>query len=190
VLPPLAPRKRVALDRANAMQVGVTCAKAGCRARFARRRHRTDARAQEACSAPGWLASRDVAEAKAKRHQAAAFLEERKAEFDQCTVRAPAAGTRQGSRHPRPVRLDFCVHDARSTEAGREVTDEGLRQPFWAKRSPRLATRRETVGHRDECLRRADSCPPKGCPGMAGLDVKRPSRITAANVANRRDSGH
>ncbi|HEY2184942.1 MAG TPA: hypothetical protein VGH39_08100 [Xanthobacteraceae bacterium] len=35
----------------------------------------------------------DVAEAKAKRDQAASFLEEGKAEFDQCTVRAPAAGT-------------------------------------------------------------------------------------------------
>lgn len=35
----------------------------------------------------------DVAEAKAKRDQAAAFLEEGKAEFDQCTVRVPAPGT-------------------------------------------------------------------------------------------------
>ena len=35
----------------------------------------------------------DVAEAKAKRDQAAAFLEEGNAELDQCSVRAPVAGT-------------------------------------------------------------------------------------------------
>ena len=35
----------------------------------------------------------DITEAKARRDSAAAFLDEGKAELDQCTVRAPAAGT-------------------------------------------------------------------------------------------------
>jgi hypothetical protein len=38
--------------------------------------------------------------------------------------RATRSPNRQGSRHPRPARLDFCAHDARSTEAGREVADQ------------------------------------------------------------------
>ncbi len=35
----------------------------------------------------------DIAEAKARRDSAAAFLDEGKADLDQCSVRAPAAGT-------------------------------------------------------------------------------------------------
>jgi multidrug resistance efflux pump len=35
----------------------------------------------------------DIAEAKAKRDSAAAFLDEGKADLDQCSVKAPAAGT-------------------------------------------------------------------------------------------------
>jgi hypothetical protein len=60
----------------------------------------------------------DVAEAKAKRDQAAAFLEERKAEFDQFKARAPAAGTVKilGTSVSTSRLLP---HDARSTEAGR-----------------------------------------------------------------------
>jgi multidrug efflux pump subunit AcrA (membrane-fusion protein) len=37
----------------------------------------------------------DIAEAQARRAAAAAFLEEGKAELDQCAIRAPAAGTVQ-----------------------------------------------------------------------------------------------
>ena len=35
----------------------------------------------------------DISEAKAKRDSAAAFLDEGKTDLDQCSVRAPAAGT-------------------------------------------------------------------------------------------------
>ena len=35
----------------------------------------------------------DIAEAKARRDSAAAFLDEGKADLDQCSVRAPTAGT-------------------------------------------------------------------------------------------------
>jgi multidrug resistance efflux pump len=87
---------RAALDRANAMQVGVSITLA--QRLVVERDSRVadavlmDARKKLALLQAGSRAE-DVAEAKAKRDQAAAFLEERKAEFDQCTVRAPAAGT-------------------------------------------------------------------------------------------------
>jgi multidrug resistance efflux pump len=87
---------RAALDRANAMQVGISITLA--QRLVVERDSRVadavlmDARKKLALLQAGSRAE-DVAEAKAKRDQAAAFLEERKAEFDQCTVRAPAAGT-------------------------------------------------------------------------------------------------
>ena len=141
VLPPLAPRKRALHSIAPTRCRSASLAQRPVVERDARVADAVlmHARKKLALLQAGSRAE-DVAEAKAKRHQAAAFLEERKAEFDQCTVRAPAAGTRQGSRHPRPVRLDFCVHDARSTEAGREVTDEGLRQGLLGEAVTPLAT--------------------------------------------------
>ena len=87
---------RAALDRANAMQVGVaiTLAQRLVVERDSRVADAVlmDARKKLALLEAGSRAE-DVAEAKAKRDQAAAFLEEGKAEFDQCTVRAPAPGT-------------------------------------------------------------------------------------------------
>jgi multidrug efflux pump subunit AcrA (membrane-fusion protein) len=87
---------RAALDRANAMQIGVSITLA--QRLGVERDSRVadavlmDARKRLALLQAGSRAE-DVAEAKAKRDQAAAFLEEGKAEFDQCAVRAPAAGT-------------------------------------------------------------------------------------------------
>jgi multidrug efflux pump subunit AcrA (membrane-fusion protein) len=87
---------RAALDRANAMQIGVSITLA--QRLVVERDSRVadavlmDARKRLALLQAGSRAE-DVAEAKAKRDQAAAFLEEGKAEFDQCAVRAPAAGT-------------------------------------------------------------------------------------------------
>jgi hypothetical protein len=87
---------RAALDRANAMQVGVSITVA--QRLVVERDSRVadavlmDARKKLALLEAGSRAE-DVAEAKAKRDQAATFVEEGKAEFDQCTVRAPAAGT-------------------------------------------------------------------------------------------------
>jgi multidrug efflux pump subunit AcrA (membrane-fusion protein) len=40
-----------------------------------------------------WLLQANIAEAKARHDSAAAFLDEGKADLDQCSVRAPAAGT-------------------------------------------------------------------------------------------------
>jgi len=87
---------RAALDRANAMQVGVSITLA--QRLVVERDSRVadavlmDARKKLALLEAGSRAE-DVAEAKARRDQAAAMLEERKADFDQCTVRAPVAGT-------------------------------------------------------------------------------------------------
>jgi multidrug efflux pump subunit AcrA (membrane-fusion protein) len=87
---------RAALDRANAMQVGVSITLA--QRLVAERDSRVadamlmDARKKLALLKAGSRAE-DVAEAKARRDQAAAFLEEGNAELDQCTVRAPVAGT-------------------------------------------------------------------------------------------------
>lgn len=87
---------RAALDRANAMEVGVSVTLA--QRLVAQRDSRVadallmDARKKLALLEAGSRAE-DVAEAKARRDQAAAFLDEGKAELDQCTVRAPAAGT-------------------------------------------------------------------------------------------------
>jgi len=87
---------RAALDRANAMQVGISIALA--QRLVTERDSRVadallmDARKKLALLQAGSRAE-DIAEAKARREQAAAFLEEGNAELDQCTVRAPAAGT-------------------------------------------------------------------------------------------------
>jgi len=87
---------RAALDRANAMEVGVSVTLA--QRLVAQRDSRVadallmDARKKLALLKAGSRAE-DISEAKAKRDQAAAFLDEGKAELDQCTVRAPAAGT-------------------------------------------------------------------------------------------------
>jgi multidrug efflux pump subunit AcrA (membrane-fusion protein) len=87
---------RAALDRANAMQicVSITLAQRLVVERDSRVADAVlmDARKRLALLQAGSRAE-DVDEAKAKRDQAAAFLEEGRAEFDQCTVRAPAAGT-------------------------------------------------------------------------------------------------
>ena len=86
---------RSALDRANAMQVGVSITLA--QRPVVERDSRAGAVLMHARKKLALLQAgsraEDVAEAKAKRDQAAAFLEEGKAEFDQCAVRAPAAGT-------------------------------------------------------------------------------------------------
>jgi multidrug resistance efflux pump len=87
---------RAALDRANAMQIGVSITLAQ-RLVVERDSRVADAVLMDARKRPALLQAgsraEDVDEAKAKRDQAAAFLEEGRAEFDQCTVRAPAAGT-------------------------------------------------------------------------------------------------
>jgi HlyD family secretion protein len=84
---------RAARDRTNAMQIGVsiTLAPRPVVERDSRVADAVlmDARKRLALLQVGSRAE-DVAEAKAKRDH---FLEERKAEFDQCTVRTPAAGT-------------------------------------------------------------------------------------------------
>jgi HlyD family secretion protein len=86
---------RDALDRANELQVGVSITRADL---FLARRDYGIAEA-EFVEAEKRLAllnagsrAEDVAEAQAKRDAAAAFLEEGKAELDQCTLHAPAAG--------------------------------------------------------------------------------------------------
>ena len=89
---------RDALDRANALEVGVSITRAEL---FLAQRDYRIAEAElveaekrltliNAGSRP-----EDIAEGQAKRDAAAAFLEEGKAELDQCSVRAPAAGTAQ-----------------------------------------------------------------------------------------------
>ncbi len=87
---------RAALDRANAMEVGVSITLA--QRLVTQRDSRVadallmDARKKLALLKAGSRAE-DIAEAKAKRDQAGAFLQEGNAELDQCTVRAPVAGT-------------------------------------------------------------------------------------------------
>ena len=89
---------RDALDRANALQVGVSITRADLF--LAQREYRiaeaqlVDAEKKLALLKAGSRAE-DVAEAQAKRDATAAFLEAGKAELDQCAVRAPAAGTAQ-----------------------------------------------------------------------------------------------
>jgi HlyD family secretion protein len=87
---------RAALERANAMEVGVAITLA--QRLIVERDSRVadaqlvDARKKLALLNAGSRAE-DIAEAKARRDGAAAFLGEGKADLDQCSVRAPAAGT-------------------------------------------------------------------------------------------------
>ena len=87
---------RAALDRAHGLEVGVSITLA--QLLVAERDSRVadavlvDARKKLALLKVG-SRYEDIAEAKARRDSAAAFLEEGKAELDQCSVRAPTAGT-------------------------------------------------------------------------------------------------
>jgi HlyD family secretion protein len=87
---------RAALDRANSLELGVGITRA--QLLVAERDSRVadaqlvDARKKLALLTAGSRAE-DIAEAKARRDSAAAFLDEGRAELEQCTVRAPAAGT-------------------------------------------------------------------------------------------------
>jgi multidrug efflux pump subunit AcrA (membrane-fusion protein) len=87
---------RAALDRANAMEVGVSITLAQ-RLVVERDSHVADAQLVDARKKLALLnagsRAEDIAEAKARRDGAAAFLSEGKADLDQCSVRAPAAGT-------------------------------------------------------------------------------------------------
>jgi HlyD family secretion protein len=87
---------RAALDRAHAMEVGIsiTLAQLLVVQRDSRVADATlvDARKKLALLKAG-SRFEDIAEAKARRDSAAALLDEGKAELDQCSVRAPAAGT-------------------------------------------------------------------------------------------------
>ena len=87
---------RAALDRAHAMEVGVsiTLAQLLVVERDSRVADATlvDARKKLALLKAG-SRFEDIDEAKARRDSAAALLDEGKAELDQCSVRAPAAGT-------------------------------------------------------------------------------------------------
>ena len=87
---------RATLKRANAPQPGVSITIA--QLLVAERDSRVadaqlvDARKKLALLKAGSREA-DIAEAKARRDSAAALLDEGKAELDQCTLRAPAAGT-------------------------------------------------------------------------------------------------
>jgi multidrug resistance efflux pump len=87
---------RAALDRAHAMEVGVSITLA--QLLVVERDSRVadavlvDARKKLALLRAGTRVE-DIAEAKARRDSAAAFLDEGKADLDQCAVKAPAAGT-------------------------------------------------------------------------------------------------
>jgi multidrug efflux pump subunit AcrA (membrane-fusion protein) len=87
---------RAALDRARAMEVGVSITLA--QLLVVERDSRVagavlvDARKKLALLRAGTRVE-DIAEAKAKRDSAGAFLDEGKADLEQCAVKAPAAGT-------------------------------------------------------------------------------------------------
>ncbi len=87
---------RATLDRAHGLEVGVSITLA--QLLVAERDSRVadavlvDARKKLALLKVG-SRFEDIAEAKARRDSASAFLDEAKAELDQCAVRAPAAGT-------------------------------------------------------------------------------------------------
>ena len=89
---------QAALGRASALQIGVTVTRAQLlsveRDSRVADAQLMDARKKLALLKAGSRAE-DIAEAQAKRDAAAAFLDEGKAELDQCTVRAPASGTAQ-----------------------------------------------------------------------------------------------
>jgi multidrug resistance efflux pump len=89
---------KASLSRANALQLNVTITRAQLLeiqrdARVAEAQL-LDAQTKLALLKAGSRAE-DIAEAQARRAAAAAFLEEGKAELDQCAIRAPAAGTVQ-----------------------------------------------------------------------------------------------
>jgi HlyD family secretion protein len=87
---------RATLDRAHGLEVRISITLAQllvAEPRFPHRRRGARGRAQEACAAQVGSRFEDIAEAKARRDSAAAFLDEGKADLDQCSVRAPAAGT-------------------------------------------------------------------------------------------------
>jgi len=87
---------RAALERANAMPLNVAITRAQLLVVERDARIATaqllDARKKLALLRAGSRAE-DIAEAQAKREAAAAFLDEAKAELDQCDVRAPVPGT-------------------------------------------------------------------------------------------------
>ena len=89
---------RAALDRADALHVNVTITQAQLLAveRDSRMADAqlSDARKKLALLRAGSRAE-DIEEAKARRDAGAAYLDEGKAELDQCTIRAPASGTIQ-----------------------------------------------------------------------------------------------
>ena len=87
---------QASLDRANALQIGVAITRA--QLLLVERDSRIadaqllDARKKLALLKAGSRVE-DIDEARARRDAAAAFLDEGKAELEQCSVRAPAAGT-------------------------------------------------------------------------------------------------
>jgi HlyD family secretion protein len=87
-----------ALDRANGLQPGVTVTRAQL---FTVERDSRIADAQQLDAAKKLALLRagsrieDIEEAQARRDAASAFLEEGKAELDQCAIRAPASGVIQ-----------------------------------------------------------------------------------------------
>lgn len=94
---------RDALDRANELQVGVSITRADL---FVVQRDSRIAEAQlvdaqkKLALVEAGSRAEDIAEAQARRDAADAFLDEGKAELDQCSVRAPAAGTVQVFARP------------------------------------------------------------------------------------------
>ena len=89
-----AEKARAALERADALEVGVSITRAQLLVADSRVAEMVlvDARKKLALL-KGGLRAEDIAEARARRDSATASLDECKAELDQCTVRAPAAGT-------------------------------------------------------------------------------------------------
>jgi multidrug resistance efflux pump len=89
---------KASLDRADALQLNVTITRAQL-LEVQRDSRIADAQLLDAQKKLALLRAgsraEDIAEAQARRDAAAALLEEGKAELDQCTVRAPAAGTVQ-----------------------------------------------------------------------------------------------
>jgi multidrug resistance efflux pump len=106
-----------ALQRANGLQAGVTVTRAQL---FTVERDSRIADVQQLDAAQKLALLKagsrveDIDEAQAKRDAASAILEEGKAEFDQCTVRAPASGAIQFTATGGPVRFSLFSDAARS----------------------------------------------------------------------------
>jgi multidrug resistance efflux pump len=87
---------RAALDRANALETGVSITRAQLLAVERDSRvaaaQLVDAQKKLALLRAGSRAE-DIAEAQARRDAAAAFLDEGKAELEECSVRAPVSGS-------------------------------------------------------------------------------------------------